>query len=660
MKREAIRRSLIFMLCSFMGGAAHAAGLTEQDYFSELPEVLTVTRLAQPLSETPGAVTIIDRETIRRSGARELADVLRLVPGYLVGGWSGANPGVAYHAPIDDYGSRNLVMIDGRSVYSSLFLGGTHRGMMGILLEDIERIEVLRGSNSAAFGANAMFGVINIVTRNTADTHGAEISATGGEGGIEDNYARIGWGDATANFRLTAGRRKDSGYLQAADDKIVSQLHFRGDLRVAADQELMFSAGVSQQAAEDGFTDKVGNPERPTLWHDIYLHGQWRRQLSASDELKLSASFNEEHTRDVSPYAPDPTVTLDFGGRGRRLNLELQHQLGLTPSLRAAWGAGYKYEDARSQSLYATDSLVSIHEERLFGNLEWRPHPQWLINAGGFWGKHSRKGTYFSPRLMANFHVMPDHTVRLGATKSERMPNLFELAGDVRYYPKDVTGPFAPFAILGLPVRTVKATGNVNAEILHTNEIGYFGNFRDWRLTLDVRVFHERMLGSVDATNYSLPGYTNITGVWVQDYANGNNFKVRGVEYQLRWKPLDGTEILANQSFQRMIWDGDDDHHHAPTHAATLALFQKLPWDMELSVMYYSTGKMSWRDDERSLPAHHRVDARLAWPFRIGSTRAEAAFAVQAANGNILASFPYDDHQLVQERRAFGTLRVEF
>lgn len=658
--RRLPRLALPAVLFAMASGPVAAVGLTEEDYFSELPEVLTVTRLAQPLSETPGAVTIIDRETIRRSGARELADVLRLVPGYLVGGWSGANPGAAYHAPIDDYGTRNLVLIDGRPVYSSLFLAGTHRGMMGVLLEDIERVEVLRGSNSAAYGANAMFGVINIVTRHSGDMLGAEVSLTGGEGGIEDSYARIGWGDANASFRLTTGRRKDSGYLQARDDKIVSQLHFRGDLRPSLDQEVTLYAGVTQHAAEDGFADKVGNPERPTLWHDVYLHGQWRRQLSASDEIKLSASYNEEHIRDVSPYAPDPTVTLDFGGRGRRLNLELQHQLGVSPVLRAAWGAGYKYEDAQSRPLYATDDPVSIHEERLFGNIEWRPHPQWLINAGGFWGRHSRKGSYFSPRLMANFHLTPDHSFRAGATKSARMPNLFELNGDVRYYPKDITGPFAAFALAGIPVRTVKASGNVDVETLHTNEVGYFGNFRDLRLTLDVRVFHERMLGTVSTKGYFLPGYTNITTLWVDDYINDENFKVRGVEYQLRWKPFDGTEIWANQSFQRLIWDDRGDDHLAPTHAATLALFQKLPFNLDLALMYHSTGKMSWRDDVRSLPAHHRVDVRLAYPFRIGGTRAEAAVMVQAANGDYLASFPYTNHQLYQERRAYGTLRIEF
>lgn len=305
-----------------------SAELSERDYFSELPTVLTVSRLAQSLNETPGAVTVLDRETIRRSGARELADVLRLVPGYLVGGFNGANPVAAYHVPLDNYGIRNLVLVDGRPVYSGYYIGDTHRGMMGVLLEDIERIEVLRGSNSAAYGANAMFGVINIITRHTLDTRGGEVSVTGGEGGVWDNMARIGWGNEAASFRLSAGRRSDNGYRKVNDDLIASQLHLRGDLRPAADQELMLAAGVSQIASGDGFIAEPDNPRRTVEYRDVYLHGQWRSQLSETDEIKLTANFEEENLQDAFVYALDPSVTVSTSGRGRRVNLELQHQVG--------------------------------------------------------------------------------------------------------------------------------------------------------------------------------------------------------------------------------------------------------------------------------------------------------------------------------------------
>ena len=83
---------VLAMLLALLAASAAAQEVSEKDYFGDLPVVLSVSRLAQPLSETPGSVTVIDRETIRRSGARDLSDLLRLVPGFVVGHINGANP----------------------------------------------------------------------------------------------------------------------------------------------------------------------------------------------------------------------------------------------------------------------------------------------------------------------------------------------------------------------------------------------------------------------------------------------------------------------------------------------------------------------------------------------------------------------------------------
>lgn len=647
-------RLLAGLLCVLSCGAL-AAGTTEADYFSELPEVLTVTRLAQPLSETPGAVTIIDRETIRRSGARELVDVLRLVPGYLVSGWNGANPNAVYHAPLDDFGIRNQVLVDGRSVYSTFLIGDTHRGMMGVLLEDIERIEVLRGTNSSAYGTNAMFGVVNIVTRDAADTHGTMLSVTRGAGGIDDNSARIGWGNERASFRLSAGRRADSGYLNAHDDKRFSQLHFRGDLRPDSDNEVTLSAGVVEHAAGEGFPGNYENAERTTQWRNAYLQGSWRRQLADGDQLKLSVSYVQERSRDTTPLdlatfgcgAPCVgIVNFDYSGTGRRLEAELQHTVGLSPQLRAVWGLSAKREAAESLPLYAVPE-VAFTRYQLFGNFEWRPFEPLTINAGGLWERHSEVGAKFAPRLAANLGVAPGHTLRAALTRGFRTPSLFELKGDIRYYN-------AAGTLVGVDVR---ARGNVEPEVLDVLEFGYLGEMRDWGLTLDVRAFYERLLGTIRRKGYD-PGLGPLLTSEAKDYINGRDARSQGLEYQLRWKASADTEIWLNQTFQRYIWDDKWDDHLPPVRTAMLALFQKLPANLDLSVMYHHTEPITWRGDKDELSANRRVDVRLGWPFRIGTTRVEAALAVQAANGNHAEFLPTQNFRV--ERRAFGTLRIEF
>src|SRR5690606_4487862 len=131
-------------------------------FFETLPVVLTVSRLPQPLQDTPGAVTVIDADQIAATGYRDLARLLRLVPGMQVGQERGNDQWVTYHGLGSDYPNQMQVLIDGRAVYSPYYFGGADWGALPIAIEDIERIEVVRGSDSAAYGSNAFLGVVNI------------------------------------------------------------------------------------------------------------------------------------------------------------------------------------------------------------------------------------------------------------------------------------------------------------------------------------------------------------------------------------------------------------------------------------------------------------------------------------------------------------------
>lgn len=625
------------------GPAAAAERIaSEEDYFANLPVVLTASRLEQPLNEAPGSLTVIDRQTIRQSGARTVVEVLRLVPGYLSGGRNGANPGAAYHIPMDDYGTRNLVLIDGRSVYSSAYLGDTSRGMLDVMLEDIERIEVLRGANSAAYGANAMFGVINIITRHSADTIGTEVSLTSGNDGVRDKRLRIGGGDERLSWRLSGGEQRDTGYLNAYDDKHLSQVQGRIDFKPNALDDVMVSAGLSYLSAGEGFLTDTYNPLHTIDTRDTYLNAVWRRQLSATDELQVSADYMEDWKHDNVAALNNPDLWLDYSGVGQRSNLEVQRKMGLGADLRAVVGVGYKYERAQSQALYATMDWVSFHEERVFGTLEWRATPEWLFNAGLFVGQQSIVGTYTAPRLMVNWLATPEHTFRAGVTDSVRPPTLFESKGDIQRY---VNGVFDG--------REVLASGDARPEKLRSQELGYFGRFLDARLTLDVRAFNERMATAIWGRDYTRVGY--------DDYRNVPGVDLRGVEYQLRWKPVSTTELWLNQNSTRYKWHysvfANRLERQPPEHVTTVALFQQLPCQWQFSAIYQMTGSMTWRDKRDLLPVQHRTDVRLAYPFRIGASRAEAAFTVQSVEGARPFFLPRKGFE--QGRRSFLTLRLE-
>ncbi len=635
-----------------MTSTSAAERLSEEDYFETLPVVLTVSRLEQPISDTPGAVTVLDKDTIRRSGARDVADLLRLVPGYLVSGWNGANPNAMYHTPLDDYGTRNLVLINGRSVYSPLLLGGTHHGMMGVLLEDIERIEVLRGSNSAAYGTNAMFGVINIITSHTSDTLGAAVKLNVGSQSVRDGYVRLGWGQPeAATYRLSAGQQSDEGWRGLFDDRKLRQLHWRADVSANPQDDWLLEAGWTDLANGEGFPGSVGNPTRTNTWTDLYLRSEWKRQVSDSEQIKVSFSFDEEHYGDVA-NVPGMNVALDYSGRGRRFNLEAQHAFQWTDSARLVWGVGVKQDEALSAPLYAIGNTVKVRETRGFGNLEWRLYPQGVLNAGLFVGDHSHTGTFTAPRLMLNHQLAPDHTLRVGTTSSFRSPTLFELFGNVRRYSG---GQYVGQEVL--------AQGRARPERLKTKELGYFGNFRDQRLTLDVRAYHERMremIWNTTLTTFSVPpSFWPVFQFQPDDYTNLPGITARGLEYQLRWSPADGTDLWLNQSWENYTWqEAGRSKRVPPGRATTLAWFQQLPKGVELMLMWHALGPMPWRSAIEILPASDRVDLRVAYPFRWSGAKAEVALTVQALDGEQKEFLTAGRYAF--ERRAFVTLRLEY
>lgn len=629
---------------------AWASEASDLDFFTELPIVYSVTRLPQALADTPGAVTVIDRDMIRRSGAREVADLLRLVPGYMVGGFNGANPLALYHSALDEAGTRNQVLIDGRSVYSSFYTGDTHRGTMDVVLEDVERIEVLRGSNSAAYGANAFLGVINIVTKHTSDTLGGMLSVTSGDNGVLDTVARYGGAINKASFRITATERHDHGYLNAYDDKRFRHATLRADIETSPNSILMINAGAGVLNSQEGFTGTVNNPERDVNWSDAYAQGQWRYIIAPGEEIRVSAMITQEHFSDQYNFTPVPGVVINNSGIGRRTQFEVQHSFAMAGSTRVVWGIGSHSESVKSRPIFAKDE-VSFQTLRAFGNAEWRPHPQWIVNAGLFIEDHEQAGAATAPRLAVNFHLTPEHTFRAGLTRAFRQPTNFELAGDIRIY-------------LGNTqlARGVLSSGVAAAEKINSREIGYLGEFRAVHATLDVRVFEERISDLLRQNRIVVLPSLPASGTLANDYENLTGPTIRGLEYQLRWTPLPGTDILANQTF---LQPSVEDYFYTqeyliktPRHISTLALMQRFSGGTDLSLILSAMDTMSWRGYSDRLQPTERLDIRLGHRFKLGATHAEAAITVQAANGSQQAHLPRKQFEF--DRHIFASLKLDF
>lgn len=197
------------LLALLFGGKLAAADLFNDP--SGVPEVLTATRLKQSPAEVPGSISVLDRELIVASGARDIPELMRLVPGMMVGYLSGNQPTVNYHGTSMSGARRLQVLIDGRSVYRP-GLASVDWSDLPLALEDVERIEVFRGPNTVSYGANALMGVINIITRAPGESPGTRLKYTAGQRGIRDWYASQSIALEDSDFRLSLSGQEDDGF----------------------------------------------------------------------------------------------------------------------------------------------------------------------------------------------------------------------------------------------------------------------------------------------------------------------------------------------------------------------------------------------------------------------------------------------------------------
>ncbi len=628
----------------------NSMALSERDFLDDMPIVLSVSRLPQRLDETPGAVTLIDRDMIRLSGARDVADLLRLVPGFQSStSFETSAPLASYHGGFDSYSNRIQVLVDGRSVYSPYFIGSVGPGLQTVALADIERIEILRGSNSAAYGARAMLGVINIVTRSTLDTLGLQVGLAGGENSIRDARARIGWGTAEASFRLSLDRRADAGMVGSNGGNLVNRVNFSTELRPTARDEIQLRLGNLAIDAGKGFATDVDNYSRDTFFGSSYAQLDWRRSLAEDQDLALSLSHSQESYQDVFPYSLIPlgiNDSIDVSGSGTASNdsVSLQHTFRHGESLRVVWGGELRREQVTSKALYNTDAAFVTDFTRLFGNAEWRLARDLLLNVGAMAEKSSVSGTNLAPRLMLNWHLAEGQTLRAGISKAFRPPSTFEQFANVRYFWNGT-----------LLAVTTLASGQVYPEQLLVREAGYLGAFPKLGVDLDVRLFHEQFTGFLRQKNDVSP----------KDYVNNENFPIQGLEYQFKWRPWRGTQLIFNQAYVDIVSLNLDptvlaartaSALAAPELASTLTLFQKLPGGLDLSLMRQDSGKVTLQGAGRlQQAAFTRTDLRLGYPLHFGSHRGDFALVLQ----NLGSPYPDFRPEFQFQRRAFVTLSVE-
>ena len=430
--------ALLILLCCHSGAAAQnppasepQVDLTEMS-LEELMgvQVTSVSKRAEPISAAAAAVFVITQEDLRRSGATSIPEALRMVPGLEVARIDASKWAISARGFNGRFANKLLVLVDGRSVYTPLF-SGVFWDVQDTLIEDIDRIEVIRGPGATLWGANAVNGVINILTKPARETQGGLLAAGGGSEERWFGGLRYGGALGKATSYRVYGKAFERGGGESltggsgADDWSMSRGGFRLDSTLAGGSGLTVEGDLYDGEAGETLTlQSLRSPIPRTVDADQQVSGghllsRWQRALSDTSELKVQLYY--DRTERVAALVEEDRDTFDA---------ELQHGFAPGPRHRLVWGLGYRRtaDDLRGIGILSfeedrrTDDLASAF---LQDEITLRPDRLW-VTLGSKVEHNDYTGFEVQPNLRAVWSPRRHHTLWAAVSRAVRTPSRAE------------------------------------------------------------------------------------------------------------------------------------------------------------------------------------------------------------------------------------------
>ena len=644
---------------------------TEDDLFFEMPMVLSASRLEQPISETPMAVTSIDRQIIEASGARTIPEVLRLVPGIVVGNsvneWGEESRlVVTYHGHTDQYSKQMQVLIDGRSIYEPL-LGGVNWNMLPINVEDIERIEVSRGPNSSTYGSNSFLAVINIITRHASEDPGHFTKLRAGNHDVADLLYRYGGNSGDMDYRVTLSTQNDNGLdakknigvFQHSDEEVdnhddvsTGAIDYRIDYQIDNNSTLSYQGGYGKTKLEinESFANLGIKPLRESETTNLHQFFKLEKTLGNKNSYILQYYYNLLNKVDPSISKPFPgylvdllvltpqpvddfQLFLDFSLKSERHNIEFTHFNQTTDSLRLVWGASMQQDIASSPYWLTDQNNIRRETYQLFGNAEWQINPNNLLNFGASYEDNKSLDGDLSPRISLIHKLNDKHSFRFSVSRAIRSPFISEEFGNT-VFKHDLTSGGAPTGVTLIDQQLVP-NDEINNETIVSWEIGYFGQLMDDQLLFNARIFHDKLEGLIHTDNTDV-AWDNFFGASAYIHKNLINTEVHGAELELDLNLDSSTRIIGNVSYLEIKNSnnsnlGEEYERSAPEWTTSVMAIKKFNEQYSGSLEYHYVDEMQWLDVPGSdiSSSYRTMDIRLSRSIRTAGSTSELAIIVK-------------------------------
>jgi iron complex outermembrane recepter protein len=621
--------------------------------------VTSAARRPQPLSQAAAAIFVITRDDIARSGAASLPEALRLAPGLEVARSGARDWAISARGFNDVVSNKLLVLVDGRAVYSPLF-AGVFWDVQDIVLQDVDRIEVILGPGATLWGSNAVNGVINVVTRATSETKGALLEA---HAGTEDRFGGTARYGARLKPGITArvyGKYSDRDPADllngdpATDNWRLGQGGFRLDAQSSSKNRFTFQGDAF--AANGQERQLLPQPDPPYAALDAYdlrshggnLLGRWVRS-AGEPNLFTVQGYVDRTVREQPPYLGRAALTV--------ADLDVKHRFVAGKHHSIVWGVGARLNHDDVTGAYPVSMVPARRTTYLvtgFVQDEIAPGSGRLRATIGTKIEHETfAGLSLQPNVRVLWQAAPSHSLWGAVSRAVRTPSrvdtdIFENAGTI-------PGP-PPTAI------TVVADTAFQSEQLMAYELGYRGQ-PTARLTFDADLYYN----AYDHLRAVLPPASFTPGQSVVTFAivNGAMATSYGGTAAASWRVSPRLRLRADYTYLHLKIEAADSTPTAisdlvaelnPRHQAALRASLSLPAriDLDLAARYVSPIHAA----ADTIPHYLQGDLRLAWSPMKGVSIAAIGQDLFSPRHREFRPRPFGAEQRAIERR--GRVQVEW
>ena len=576
-------------------------------------EVTTASKEPEEVWKTPAAIYVLTHEDIRRSGATTVPEALRLVPGVQIARADSDHWSVGIRGFGSTFSKDVLVLIDGRSVYTPLF-AGVYWDLQNVMIEDVDRIEVIRGPGGTIWGPNAVNGVINIITKSAKETHGGLVTA--GAGNVDRGSGAVRWGGGNGknlDYRAygmgfdmgpefhPAGEDFDpwgtaqAGFRMDWSPKSRDSLTLQGDIYKGEDGERVAEGVYSppMQIAVNG-TDHVSGGD---------LVGRWRHVLSPKSDIGIEAYF--DRTYRLGPQLGEARDTYD---------IDFIHHLTLAKGQNFIWGLGARLSPGDFiQTIPTADFLPHRQTYHIYTGFVQDEiplvHDRLTLTLGTKVEDNNYSGWGLEPSARLLWTPSRHQTFWAAFTRALRTPSRIDEDLQLTGFAENVSG---------IPVfARISGDPNFKPEVLRGLEAGY-RTLVTPKLYLDIAAFHNNyrdLLSFGTASVFLEISPPPLRVVIDVPWANADRASTNGFEVGPEWKPLSWWQLKTSWAYLSLDAAGGDQGTAAsyegssPRHQVMIESFLNLPKRFEFDQTYRYVSALP----AQGVRSYETADARLGW-----------------------------------------------